>query len=328
MLATSRSSLLCVYIQGFDLHNTDASGASRALRILGDAWILRILRSSFRGTRRFSDFMRSLEVSRAVLTDRLNRLCNDDLLKKIELPGSHPEYRLTERGLDLWSVYIGMWKWETLWGTGVDTSVQAHDKPRSRLIHTSCGHAIEPMYQCTQCTVEVSSLDTFAVQDSSSDAAEPSKEQSPCQDDRSGKRYRKSSSQDRSTLPTLHKVYGDLWNASLMAAAFRGHKTFSELTSATGIWPSALTDRLEELQSMGMLRARSYAGSRQEYRLTRAAMATFPITLELMRWGDRWLAPQGSRIQVMHRPCDHVLEARWHCPLCKQQLQRTTVHFK
>lgn len=314
-------------MQEFDPQNTDVSGASRALHVLGDAWVLRILRSGFRGARRFSDFMRSLEVSRAVLTDRLNRLCKDELLQKIELPGAHPEYRLTERGLDLWGIYIAMWKWETNWGTGVDTRAHTHDKPRSRLIHTTCGQEIEPTYQCAQCAAEISPFDTYAGSSTENPTSERLIVQLPKSEESSRKRYRKSGSGDRSTLPTLQKVYGDRWNASLMASAFRGHKTFSELSNATGIWPSALTDRLEELQSIGMLRAQSYAGSRQEYRLTRAAVATFPITLELIRWGDQWLPPQGARIQIMHRPCMHELHAQWHCPLCKEALQRRTVRF-
>lgn len=313
------------HMHELDFQNADASGAAAALHVLGDAWVLRIVRSSFRGTRRFSDFLRSLEVSRAVLTDRLSRLCKDELLQKIELPGAHPEYRLTERGLDLWSVYIAMWKWETHWGTGLDRSTPAHDSPRSRLIHTSCGKAIDPIYQCDHCGAEVSPFDTHACQPPASIASGQTVGQMHVSEDASGRRYRKSSSNDRSTLPTLQKVYGDRWNASLMAAAFKGCKTFSEFSGVTGIWPTALTDRLEELQSMGMLRARSYAGSRQEYRLTRAAVATFPITLELMRWGDRWLTPSGTRIQVMHRLCEHVLHAQWHCPVCREPLQRQTI---
>lgn len=311
-----------------DSQTADASGAALALHVLGDAWVLRILRSSFRGARRFSDFMRALDVSRAVLTDRLNRLCKDELLQKIELPGAHPEYRLTERGLDLWTVYVAMWKWETHWGTGVDTSAHTHDKPRGRLIHTACGHAIDPAYQCAHCAAEVSPFDTYASQPTAEATSERSVMQLPESEAPARKRYRKSSSDDRSTLPTLQKVYGDRWNASLMAAAFRGHRTFSEFSSATGIWPTALTDRLEELQSMGMLRPQSYAGSRQEYRLTRAAIATFPITLELIRWGDHWLSTQGARLQITHRPCEHVLHAHWHCPHCKAALQRTTVRFE
>ncbi|MFZ9087173.1 MAG: winged helix-turn-helix transcriptional regulator, partial [Steroidobacteraceae bacterium] len=77
------------------------SGASRAIDVLGDAWVLRLLRSAFRGTRRFSDFLIQLDVSRAVLSDRLQRMVADQLLVRAAPEGGHAQYRLTERGLDL-----------------------------------------------------------------------------------------------------------------------------------------------------------------------------------------------------------------------------------
>ncbi len=50
-----------------------------------------------------------------------------------------------------------------------------------------------------------------------------------------------------------------------------------------------LAVRLEALQAVGLLRGYSYASSRLEYRLTWVGVATFPITIELLRWGDRVL---------------------------------------
>lgn len=311
------------------MHNTalsgfHASGATRAIEVLGDAWVLRILRTSFRGMRRFSEYMRALEVSRAVLSERLERMCRDGLLEKIVASGSHPEYRLTAKGLDLWGLLIAMWQWERHWGTGIDGSAPLHDRPRSRLIHLDCGHSIDPVYGCAHCKAPVTPFDTYGVaaQEVSVGAAQTAL--APLE----RKRFRKSHSDDRGRLPTLMRLYGDRWNTSLMAAVLQGNKTFSELSAATGIWPSSLSDRLEELQSMGMLRGRSYAGSRQEYRLTRAAVATYPITMELLRWGDLWLWSGASPLLVMHRPCAQPLKAHWTCPYCQQELQRTSIRFE
>lgn len=300
-----------------------SSGATRAIEVVGDAWVLRILRTSFRGVRRFSDHMRALDVSRAVLSERLERMCRDGLLHKIELPGAHPEYRLTDKGLGLWGLLIGMWQWERHWGTGVDAAAPAHDRPRSRLIHLGCGQAIDPVFACAQCDLPVTPFDTYAL---------PGPAEAPAlaeaTSDAARKRYRKSRSDDRGSLPTLMRVFGDRWNTALIAAALQGHKTFSELSAATGIWPASLSDRLEELQAMGMLRGTSYAGSRQAYRLTRAAVATYPITLELIQWGDRWLWDQVPPLVVMHRPCGHTLHARWTCPHCHEVLARDSVRFE
>ncbi|MFC7462496.1 winged helix-turn-helix transcriptional regulator [Hydrogenophaga defluvii] len=298
------------------------SGASRAIEVLGDAWVLRILRTSFRGARRFSDHMHALGVSRAVLSDRLERMCRDGLLEKIVAPSAHPEYRLTETGLALWSVLLAMWQWEQHWGTGTDTSAPSHDRPRIRLIHLECGKPIDPIYACAHCQAPVTPFDTFAAP-----ATEEDEHTAPAALLPARRRYRKSHSDDRGSLPTLLRLFGDRWNAMIVAAALQGHKTFSALSVATGIWPASLTDRLEELQSMGMLRGISYAGSRLEYHLTRAAIATYPITIELIQWGDHWQRHSASSLTVIHRPCGQSLRGQWMCPHCNNVLQRDTIRF-
>jgi len=299
-----------------------ASGASRAIELLGDAWVLRLLRTSFRGTRRFSEFMRTLQVSRAVLSDRLERMVNDQLLVKVCEPGGHPEYRLSDRGLALWGALVAMWQWETHWGTGTSDDASPADRPRGQLVHLGCGAAIDPVYACAHCRLPVSPFETRA-----QGAWQIGTPQPTPQDGATRKRFRQSDSDTRTTLPTLMRVYGDRWNAAIMAAALQGQRTFSEFEEATGIWPTPLTARLEELQALGMLRAKAYAGSRQEYRMTRASIATYPITLELLQWGDEWLWEKRPPMQVVHAPCGQVLAAKWYCPSCREPLDRGTIRF-
>ena len=297
-----------------------ATGASRAIEVLGDVWVLRILRSCFRGTRRFSDYQRLLEVARAVLSERLERMAADGLLVRVGEPGHHHEYRLTERGLDLWGVFVAMWQWERNWGTGAEGTAPLHDRPRSHLVHLACGHAIEPVYACAECKDPVTPFDTFA----DFEARLPQD-----QDNAPGlrKRARKVRSDTRASLPTLSRTYGDRWNTALLAAAFQGVKLFSAFEAATGISPGPLSDRLEEMQAMGLFRSRAYAGQRREYRLTRAAIALYPITIELVQWGNRWLWDNRPPMQVRHRPCASLLKAVWLCPHCQVQLTRTSVSF-
>jgi DNA-binding HxlR family transcriptional regulator len=336
-----------------------ASGASGAIDVLGDAWVLRLLRSAFRGARRFSDFLAELDVSRAVLSERLERMVSDQLLEKVAPGGGRSEYRLTERGLDLWGTLIAMWSWERAWGTGQHEPPHPRDRPRSRLVHLACGHETMPMCTCAHCKAVVSPFDTSATPGPGAPAGpgNPTNQAPPgvggagdadgaegadgADGDEgvaegsaiasasvpSRKRFRKSHSADRSALPTLMRVYGDRWNSSVIAAALQGARTFSEFERALGIGPTQLSDRLLELQTLGMLRPRAYAGSRQEYHLTRAAVATFPITLELIRWGDRWLWGGRGPLAVLHHPCGQVLGLQWRCSHCGGGLERTGLAF-
>lgn len=289
-----------------------ASGASRAIELIGDAWVLRILRSAFRGTRQFSGFVQELGISRAVLSQRLETLCTRGLLERDDSAGGHAVYRLTAMGLDLWGVLILMWLWERQRGGGLDG--RGIDRPRQRLLHRDCGASLEPRYVCLHCVVPVSAHDTEAVvvEPLGAAAVRPVV----------ASRYRQSSQGDRQQLPRLMRLYGDRWNCFLMAAAFQGAHTFSDFQRALQQAPAQLSDRLNELQNLGFLSASVYTGRRKAYRLTADALATFPITVELMQWGDRWLWEGQAPLRVRHKPCGRLLRAGLQCDHCQQPLSR------
>ena len=79
---------------------------ARALETIGERWTLLILRDAFLGTRRFDDFQRSLGIARNVLTVRLKTLTDEGLLerRRYQERPERFEYRLTEKGIDLWPV--------------------------------------------------------------------------------------------------------------------------------------------------------------------------------------------------------------------------------
>ena len=292
-----------------------ASGAARALALIGDAWVLRILRSAFRGTCRFSAFVQELGVSRAVLSQRLEVLCDAGVLTRDMADGvGHARYRLTDMGLDLWGVLILMWLWERHRGTGLQAPESDGDRPRRVLLHRDCGASIEPRYVCRCCHEPVSAFQTEAVI-AESTRAEPVPEPAT-------RRYRQSSRQDLSGQPRLLRLYGDRWNGFIMAAAFQGVRTFSDFERALGLGPAQISDRLAQLQALGFLRARAYAGQRQEYRLTADAVSTYPITVALMQWGNRWLWSGRAPLTLRHKSCGHPLHAELVCSHCEQALSR------
>ena len=63
------------------------------------------------------------------------------------------EYRLTERGLDLWPVLVTLMTWGEKHGGSADGPVVA-------LRHTACGKVIDPVLRCPACDED---LDARAV---------------------------------------------------------------------------------------------------------------------------------------------------------------------
>jgi DNA-binding HxlR family transcriptional regulator len=53
---------------------------ARALSLVGDRWVLLILRDAFLGARRFQDFRRLSGAARGTLTERLNALVDHGVL--------------------------------------------------------------------------------------------------------------------------------------------------------------------------------------------------------------------------------------------------------
>ncbi|OAL79288.1 HxlR family transcriptional regulator [Acinetobacter sp. SFB] len=119
---------------------------ARTLSVIGDRWTLLILRNAFLGTRRFESFQQNLGVTRHVLSDRLKRLVENDILVKTPYVQRQEryEYRLTEKGLALYPILMSMANWADDWMN------EGFGKPM-QYIHKSCGHKITPRLVCSEC---------------------------------------------------------------------------------------------------------------------------------------------------------------------------------
>ena len=99
--------------------NQMACSVARTLDIIGEWWTLLILRDIFYGVHRFDALRRHLGISRKVLTNRLGTLVENEILERVqyrEKPIRH-EYRLTERGRDLFPVIVLLMDWGDRWLT-------------------------------------------------------------------------------------------------------------------------------------------------------------------------------------------------------------------
>ncbi len=133
----------------FESHNCSVA---RGLEVLGDWWTLLIVRDAFFGARRFADFERSLGIAKNVLSQRLQHLVDNEILEKVDVGRSGPrfEYRLTEKGRDLFTVLTALRQWSDRWifGRGAEPLV-VRDKrsgrriPRVRVTDAD-GRKVEP----------------------------------------------------------------------------------------------------------------------------------------------------------------------------------------
>lgn len=123
---------------------------ARALSVVGDRWTMLILRNAFMGIRRFDDFQANLGVTRHLLSDRLKRLVEEDVLKKVPYQDRQQrfEYRLTEKGKDLYPVLLSLVKWGDKWmDRGLGAPIE--------YVHQSCGKKFTPVLVCSECREEV-----------------------------------------------------------------------------------------------------------------------------------------------------------------------------
>lgn len=119
---------------------------AQSLGVVGERWTLLILREAFFRTRRFDEFQRHLGIARNILADRLGTLVDAGVLERRayqERPRRH-EYRLTEKGLDLWPVLVALQAWG-------EKHAPLESGPRTEYVHRACGHDTTPTLSCSHC---------------------------------------------------------------------------------------------------------------------------------------------------------------------------------
>jgi DNA-binding HxlR family transcriptional regulator len=86
---------------------------ARSLEQIGDWWTLLVIREAFYGTRRFKDFEAQLGIAPNILAGRLAKLVEHGIFAITEATagGKALEYRLTDKGRDLFTVIVAIAQW-------------------------------------------------------------------------------------------------------------------------------------------------------------------------------------------------------------------------
>lgn len=119
----------------------------RTMAILGERWTFVVLREAFNGVRRFDDIRRHSGIPRQVLSNRLALLVEQDILRRepYQDPGERArhEYRLTEKGFDLYPVLVAIADWG-------DRYLADPGGPPVEFEHSDCGSPVHSSLECAK----------------------------------------------------------------------------------------------------------------------------------------------------------------------------------
>ncbi|WP_279060890.1 winged helix-turn-helix transcriptional regulator [Lelliottia amnigena] len=118
---------------------TTTCPVARTVDLLGDRWMLMIIRDAFDGMSRFSDFQKSTGVAKNVLAARLKILLEAGIFSQAPANegGAYKAYHLTEKGKSLLPLIVTLRQWgeEHLFqeGESVSRLVDASHQPLAKL---------------------------------------------------------------------------------------------------------------------------------------------------------------------------------------------------
>jgi DNA-binding HxlR family transcriptional regulator len=114
------------------------------------------------------------------------------------------------------------------------------------------------------------------------------------------------------------EVIGEWWSMLIVRDLFLGVRRFDAIQERLGISRNVLADRLDHLMAHGVVERRPYQERpvRHEYVLTDKGRALWPVLSALREWGDRYRAPEGAPLDVVHAGCGHPVHLVATCEGC------------
>lgn len=283
----------------------------RALEDIGDTPVLLILEAIWMGASRFGELQQQTGLLKALLSDRLKRLTEKQILVKrplMDASKSH-HYVLTSKGVNLFPVVLMLYRWEREWGF-------AEARRTLQIKHNTCGAVLEPVTICASCG------DPFTLDEVDWKPGPGIGWMAPHYSRRRNQQV--IHSERPSLLKGSVEVLGDRWAALVMRAIFTGVRRFDGIQADTGAVPNTLSDRLKTLTELGVIDARPYQHTplRHEYFLTRKGYDYYYIIMMIMLWGDaHYGSPEGAPVILTHKSCGNPLKPLIACGSCGEIVQ-------
>ena len=127
---------------------------ARAVEEIGDPWTIMIMKELFLGQRRFADIQTYTGMSPHLLSVRMKKLEKRGIVQRraYQQRPTRYEYRLTEKGIDLWPVLVALKDWSARWGRWPE------GEPLS-ICHKACGHVTALKVVCSHCDEPMNARD-------------------------------------------------------------------------------------------------------------------------------------------------------------------------
>jgi DNA-binding HxlR family transcriptional regulator len=123
---------------------------ARSAAVLADHWNVLLIRQACLGTRRFDEFQSELGIGRNILSVRLSQLVDEGIMQRVAYRDSPPrsEYRLTDKGRDVFPILAAMAAWGDRWLVGDEgTPLILH--------HNTCDHDMQARVVCSECDAPI-----------------------------------------------------------------------------------------------------------------------------------------------------------------------------
>lgn len=118
--------------------------------VIGDRWTGLVVAAQFFGLHRYDEIGTAIGIATNILADRLKLLVNAGIVtrKAYQHKPTRYEYRLTDKGRDLYGHTLMMHQWADKWIVG--------DRGSPLLLtHKTCGKSLEAIVMCSECSEQL-----------------------------------------------------------------------------------------------------------------------------------------------------------------------------
>ena len=275
----------------------------RALDVIGDGPTLLILQSIWMQQRRFSRIAEHTLLPKAVLSNRLSRLKENDILGNpiSEKASTAASYQLTHKGLDLFWTVLMLLRWESVW-------TETKKAFEISLRHKTCGHHTSPLPSCGNCQQTFSAKDTLWQEGPGIGLMKPIYTR------RRASNHRLIDRDFLFLFTQSAQILGDRWSSLIIRSILTGLYHYDQILEDTAMATNILSERLKWLIEIDII---EHVKPENGYKLTEKGSDFLPVLVMLQSWGDKYCAsPEGPPVVLLHKGCGQVLIPIVTCDKC------------